>query len=193
MSPKQRTRLTPDERISQILDAAEQVFGKSGFRQGSIKDVADAVGLSVQGVLHYFGTKEELLLATLDRRNAAQAQIRDRIREEQGAIAFMRFYLSQNDELPGFRRLFVTLASEATDPDHPAHSYFIERYSRTWERLRDALVEDIRLGRAPSSLEPDYAAAAIIALSDGLQLQKLLRPDLDVLSAFDAATESYRN
>jgi AcrR family transcriptional regulator len=122
MSPKQRTRLTPDERISRILDAAEQVFGDSGFRKGSIKDVADAVGLSVQGVLHYFGTKEELLLATLDRINAAQAQLRDRIREEQGAIAFMRFYLTQNDEHPGFRHLFVTLASEATSPDHPAHS-----------------------------------------------------------------------
>ena len=83
MSPKQRIRLTPEERITQILDAAERVFGESGFRQGSFKDVADAVGLTLQGVLHYFGTKEDLLRATLDRRNAGQVVIGERIGQEQ--------------------------------------------------------------------------------------------------------------
>jgi len=192
MSPKQRVRLSPEERKVQILDAAERVFGESGFRQGSFKDVADAVGLTLQGVLHYFGTKEELLLATLDRRNELQAEAAEQISTAQGAIASMRFYLEENEAHPGFRRLFVTLASEATAPDHPAHDYFVDRYARTWSRIRKLLEADIALGRVRADLDPGESASAIIALADGLQLQKLMRPELDLLAAYDASTESYR-
>ncbi|MGN6760244.1 MAG: TetR/AcrR family transcriptional regulator [Leifsonia sp.] len=191
MSPKQRIRLTPEERITQILDAAERVFGESGFRQGSFKDVADAVGLTLQGVLHYFGTKEDLLRATLDRRNAGQVVIGERIGQEQGAIAFMRYYLERNEEHPGFRRLFVTLAAEATDPEHPAHDYFSQRYARTSAALTDIIRNDIESGRMDGAVDPTRAAAAIIALADGLQLQKLLVPSLDLLAAYDAATAGF--
>lgn len=192
MSPKQRVRLSPSERTAQILDAAERVFGESGFRQGSFKDVADAVGLTLQGVLHYFGTKEELLLATLERRNATQAEASARIAQEQGAIAYMRYYLAENEQRPGFRRLFVTLASEATSPEHPAHQYFTQRYATNSARYRKLIEEDIEAGRIAPDTDPARAAEAIIALADGLQLQKLLVPELDLLAAYDAATQRFQ-
>ncbi|MGO7983453.1 TetR/AcrR family transcriptional regulator, partial [Rhizobium johnstonii] len=58
-------RTDPSIRRTQILDAAVDVFGKQGYRNGSLRDVADAVGLSIQGVLHHFPSKEELLLEVL--------------------------------------------------------------------------------------------------------------------------------
>ena len=104
----------------------------------------------------------------------------------------MRFYLAENEEHPGFRRLFVTLASEATNPDHPAHDYFVERYARTSGRLRAIFERDAEAGRLPADVDPAHATEAVIALSDGLQLQKLLMPQLDLLSAYDAATAPIR-
>ena len=44
----------------------------------------------------------------------------------------------------------------------------------------------------PADVDPAHATEAVIALSDGLQLQKLLMPQLDLLSAYDAATAPFR-
>lgn len=191
-SSRPRIRLSSDERRAQILAAAEEVFGHRGYRQGSLKDIAAAVGISVQGILHHFGTKEELLMALLEERNAARAGTLERIRVERGAVAFFRYLLTENLEHMQYMRLFVTLAAEATEPDHPAAPYFRKRYEETHARAADDFRADIGAGRAPASLDPDAAAETLVALSDGLQLQKLLRPDMDLLAAFDAATVMLR-
>src|SRR5215213_6832549 len=100
-------RTAPRERRAQILDAAIEVFGQQGYRQGSLRDVADAVGLSVQGVLHHFPTKEALLLETLERRSTVRQEPTDKILAEQGVFAFMRFFLQENLARPPLMRLFV--------------------------------------------------------------------------------------
>ena len=64
-----RQRKDPAERRSEIVDAAIDIFGRQGYRQGSLREVAAAVGLTVPGLLHYFPSKEALLAATLEQRN----------------------------------------------------------------------------------------------------------------------------
>ncbi len=172
-------------RREQILDAALDVFGRQGFRQGSLKEVAVAVGLTVQGVLHHFPTKEALLMATLERRNAQRSARLEEVGEHQGVVAMMRVLLLENLEHPGFMRLFVTLAAEATDPSHPAHEYFLGRYRTVHDRLRSGFINDVRAGRAATEIDPDAAAEEVVALCDGLQLQYLLRPDMDPLATYD--------
>lgn len=55
------------EREQQILDAACQEFGRSGYAGMSLADVASAVGVSKPMVLAYFGTKEQLYIACVQR------------------------------------------------------------------------------------------------------------------------------
>ncbi|MFD6700943.1 MULTISPECIES: TetR/AcrR family transcriptional regulator [unclassified Microbacterium] len=180
-------RLNPEERRAQILDAAVAVFGRQGYRQGSLKTVADEIGLTIQGLLHYFPTKEELLLAALERRNEADQEALDAAYESGGMLESCRHILRRNLERPGFMRLFVTLAAEATDPEHPAHDYFLRRYRGAVLQFKDYLRRDIRAGRLTQGLDADDAASQVIALMDGLQLQYLLRPGFDLIAAFDAA------
>ena len=52
-----------------ILDAALEVFAESGYRSGSLRDVAGKVGMSEAGLLHHFPNKSALLAAVLDRRD----------------------------------------------------------------------------------------------------------------------------
>ena len=179
------------ERRAQILDAAIEVFGQQGYRQGSLRDVADAVGLSVQGVLHHFPTKEALLLETLERRSTVRRERTDKILAEQGVFPLMRFFLEENLARPPLMRLFVTLAAEATDPSHPAHSYFVKRYVATHDVVRTAYLAAVAAGQAVD-IDADVAAEQIIALCDGLQLQFLLRPGMDLLSAYDVAVDHLR-
>ncbi|WP_199442101.1 TetR/AcrR family transcriptional regulator [Umezawaea beigongshangensis] len=55
----------------QILDHAAGLFARHGFDHTSLKNVADAVGLSKAGLLHHFPSKEALFEAA---REACHAQ-----------------------------------------------------------------------------------------------------------------------
>lgn len=55
------------ERYETILGAACEVFARRGFHQASIREIARAAGLSLAGLYHYVGGKEELLFLVLDR------------------------------------------------------------------------------------------------------------------------------
>ncbi len=175
-------------RREEIIDAAIEVFGRLGFRQGSVREVAAGVGLTVQGVLYHFPTKEQLLMATLDRRSELRLSRSEEIQRDRGVVAMMRFHLEAGLARPGMMRLFVTLAAEATDPDHPAHNYFLHRYQALHDHLCAGFAADIESGRTPRTVDPADAAVKVIALCDGLQLQYLLRPALDLLMAYDRNT-----
>jgi AcrR family transcriptional regulator len=56
-----------DERKSQILNAAEGVFTKKGFDEARMDDIAEETGLSKGTLYLYFKSKEELIIAILDR------------------------------------------------------------------------------------------------------------------------------
>lgn len=61
-------------RRGQILDAASKVMARKGFRGTRMQEVADAAGVSNGTVYNYFASKDELLLALLDRLNETDAR-----------------------------------------------------------------------------------------------------------------------
>ena len=64
MSPRPNVS---DERKSQILNAAEQVFTKKGLDLARMDDIAEETGLSKGTLYLYFKSKDELIIAILDR------------------------------------------------------------------------------------------------------------------------------
>ena len=64
MSP--RPNVT-DERKTQIINAAEGVFTKKGFDEARMDDIADETGLSKGTLYLYFKSKDDIILAILDR------------------------------------------------------------------------------------------------------------------------------
>jgi AcrR family transcriptional regulator len=55
------------ERYEGILKGACDVIARRGFHQASIREIARAAGLSLAGLYHYVGGKDELLFLVLDR------------------------------------------------------------------------------------------------------------------------------
>ena len=55
------------ERYEGILKGAADVIARRGFHQASIREIARAAGLSLAGLYHYVGGKDELLFMVLDR------------------------------------------------------------------------------------------------------------------------------
>ena len=56
-----------DERKAQIINAAEGVFAKKGFDEARMDDIADETGLSKGTLYLYFKSKDDLIIAILDR------------------------------------------------------------------------------------------------------------------------------
>lgn len=62
-----RKRLPRAERERQILGVAERMFAEQGYQAASMDDIAHHVGVSKPMLYAYFGSKEGLLLACLER------------------------------------------------------------------------------------------------------------------------------
>ena len=61
------TRVAADaDNRSRLLHAASDVFAEFGFEGASLRAIADAAGVSFQLIAYYFGSKEELWVATVD-------------------------------------------------------------------------------------------------------------------------------
>jgi AcrR family transcriptional regulator len=167
-----------------ILDAALEVFAQSGYRSGSLRDVAQRVGMSEAGLLHHFKSKGALLRAVLDYRDEHSRVIwdfdgSDGVNTLLGMVALAR----HNASTPGVVELFCTVSAEATSPSHPAHAYFVDRYTYVRETTMRAFEQIEAAGRLAPDIDPRRAAVATIALMDGLQVQWLLDPSSTDMAA----------
>ncbi|TDN42305.1 TetR family transcriptional regulator [Curtobacterium flaccumfaciens] len=162
----------------EILTVALDLVAQQGFRRTSIKDIADAVGLTQAGLLHYFDSKDELWVEILRRRDEIDLA-HDWHAEDPAAL--LAAIVRHNTEVPGLVQMFVNLsAAAATDPEHPAHEYFRERY----ERSRRDLSADFRAmqedGRLRADVDPVELTSVLLAVSDGMQIQWLYDPTRDM-------------
>ncbi|BDZ45544.1 TetR/AcrR family transcriptional regulator [Naasia aerilata] len=181
-APQRRGPRGPYAKSSQtrtaILDAALKVFAESGYRSGSLRTVADRVGMSEAGLLHHFPSKSALLAAVLERRDE-QAEERYDL-DGSGGVEVLRSLLriaERNAAAPGVVELFCTLSAESTSPEHPAHEYFVARYRRSTRTVQTAFEAVAASGELRPGVEPAAAARGTVALMDGLQLQWLLDRD----------------
>ncbi len=163
------------ERRKAILDAALEVFSEGGYRSGSLREIAQRVGISEAGLLHHFPNKGALLEAVLDHRDDRS---RDMVPlESDDGMAMMRGLVrlaAYNASVPGVVELYCTLSAEATSPDHPAHGYFVRRYVYTRQNIERGFANLDAEGRLRAGVTPYRGAVALIAMMDGLQVQWLL-------------------
>lgn len=64
----QRRAARRDANRSEILDAAEAVFGREGLRDGSLRKIATESGFSTAAIYLFFDDKQDLIAKTLSRR-----------------------------------------------------------------------------------------------------------------------------
>jgi len=169
-----------------ILETALAVIGRRGYGATSLRDIAAEVGMTQAGMLHHFGTKENLLVEVLRQRDAAS---RAALAEEQGdrpdgepmAVRVAR----RNAHAPALVHLYVSLQAAAFSPEHPAHAFFRERQ----REIHDIVAGDIRsaqdAGGVAADVDADGLATVILALSDGLQAQQGVDPSIDIAGTLD--------
>lgn len=147
-----------------ILDAAHRVLTRCGLAKTTIEAVAVEAAMSKGGVLHYFASKRDLLMAVLHR--------------------FETYYFEQRDalaarlpEAPGrlARATLMVMVASRKEMASAAH-YRLDMYEDLEYRekigdMKRRMFADILAGaRNPEKV------AMILYLLDGLWLDKLFRP-----------------
>ncbi|WP_406860734.1 TetR/AcrR family transcriptional regulator [Streptomyces sp. HUAS MG47] len=175
-------RARSEERRGDIVRAALEVIAERGYRGATLGSVAERVGLTQQGLLHYFPTKEALLVAVLQERDRWDTTGgRDR---EGWRLDLIESLVEYNAMRPGIVQTFSALLGESVTDGHPARAFFTERYTQVRENMAQVLRLEFgeRLG---GGLTPEQAAPLLTAVMDGLQYQWLLDPaSVDMPAAF---------
>ncbi|MYR37257.1 TetR family transcriptional regulator [Streptomyces sp. SID4944] len=179
-------RARSEERRAEILRATLEVIAERGYRGATLGAVAERVGLTQQGLLHYFPTKEALLVAVLEDRDRWDTGGGGRGGED-GAwrLELLGSLVEYNAMRPGIVQTFSALLGESVTEEHPAREFFTRRYTQ----VRAGMAATLRAEYGetlPGGLTPERAAVLLVAVMDGLQYQWLLDPEaVDMPGAFE--------
>ena len=150
----QRTRLPRAEREQQILDIAHARFAEHGYGAVTMDDVAAAAGVTKPLLYAYFGNKERLYLACMERAGEAMlATVGAAVSHATSPADALRlglhaFFAFVDEDRDAWRVLF--------DETLPAGGVIAERVAAYRERLL-ALVAQTNLARLPEQRRAEHA------------------------------------
>ena len=148
-----------------ILEAAAQVFRKKGFHGSSMQDIAEAVNLQKASLYHHVSSKQEILLALLDR---ALELLLERI------SAISNQSIPADQKLRQMIRAYLQILAENTDlsavllfehrslerKQHARHVPNRDKFEALW---RGVLVEGVAAGLFQCD-DPALATRAILGI-----------------------------
>jgi len=168
---------------AEILDTALDVIAVHGYSGATVKELADAAGLSQNGLLHYFGSKDALFVEIL---RYHDTRLTERIDPEhtdfaRDLVRRILDALSDSTTAPGMSQLVLSVSAAASESDHAAHAFIGARQDAFRTITEGALRQLQKDGGFPADADAAAAAALITAAFDGLQLQWLYDRSIDVV------------
>ncbi len=160
---------------AEIIDTALQLIGSAGYDKMTIPQLAKAVGLSQPGLIHYFGTKDQLFVEILRERDERTERFAE------GSFAPSRL-ARDNESVPGLIELYTRVMVESSGPSHVGHEFTRERYERARGGIADAIRQEQKEGKIDPAVDPAKTAALIFAAWDGLQIQWMHDRSIDIPS-----------
>lgn len=176
----------------EIVDAMIRVLRANALHEVSYEHVATEASQPLDVVTEVFPTWDGLLLATIDQWNDQRTTALLPIAERSGTIVFLRAIVRANVADPSLMRFLTSTLNIAATPHHPLAPMLHLRWRRFHGFVLAALQRDVELGREPRTMEPARGAEQLLATYEGLQLQSMVRPEMDLLESFDRAVTRLR-
>jgi len=168
-----------------IVEAATELFYAQGLRAVSAEKIIAQVGITKVTFYRHFPTKDDLIVAYLERRakweHDAVAQARQAAGDAPGAFRIIAEAIGAESCGPGFRGCpFINAAAEYADPEHPVRRV-VDAHRRWFRQAIQDLLDEISV--------PDSARAAdqLVMLRDGAMVSGYLSDPSVVADALDKA------
>ncbi len=178
-----------DDRKARILEVAQRLLARNGWRSTSLAQIAREAGVTPAGLLHHFESKEQLLHAVLDARDADDDAHADRSGDLVEELMHVPERFERSPELVG---TFAVLLIENILPDAPLHDRMVRRYEAALGILSNGIREAQEAGRYRSDMDPAVKAVQILAFVNGMETLWLLDPSMPVTDVFKDYVESLR-
>ncbi len=169
-------------RRQEILDRAIEVFRERGASGTSLRKIAEAIGVSHAALLHYFDSREQLLVAVYAHAESKRPDAPHRV----PGIETMIDAAVANVDVPGLVTLYTTLlAASLESSDDVGRDYIATRFERLRASLTASLRQQQQEGAIRADVPAEHLAALLIAASDGLQIQWLLEPSIGLATTLE--------
>ncbi|MDP1601174.1 TetR/AcrR family transcriptional regulator [Phenylobacterium sp.] len=184
--PAGKRELTKVANRQAIMDAAREVFGELGYETATVRDIIRRTGLAAGTFYNYYRSKDEVYLA-LSAEGARQfapllkaqrAQSADWNEFVRAAIGAYFLFLSDAHK--------TWLARRPPEEVVPHVHGETPEMAAVFNEVREAIVDEIAMGRAPAA-DPDYVAAACIAIARDVGERMLTRRPIDTQGATEFA------
>ena len=176
-----------EDRRQRILAVAQRLVTRNGGRGTTLGQIAQEAGVTPAGLLHHFESKEQLLHAVLDTRDAddlANADLEGDIIEQLERVS------QRYQRAPDLIGMFTVLQTENLDPDAPLHNRFLRRYRDAVAIIADCIRRGQQAGRYRADLDPAVKAVEIMAFLHGMETSWLLDPSIPLTDVFREYTSS---
>jgi len=173
MSRTARTPEAPTVR-ERLLDTAAELFYREGVRAVGVDRVVALCGVAKTSLYRHFPTKDDLLVAVLERDDRQYWTNWDRVAAGAGADAAAELqahvrWIVQYIGRPEFRGCaFLNAATEFPASEHPARAVALNHKAELRRRL-------LALARRLPAREPEALAEQLVLLIDGAYVNGLLR------------------
>ena len=182
------TDVTPNRRGTRsreaVLDAAEQLMAEHGYEAATVATLVKASGIPLSSIYHYFGSKNGVLSAVMER-GAARFFSSLRLPEER--IGTPEEHLAACVEIagdalgkhPDFLRLLISLALQPPGGDEHDVRTVVGRVRET-ARTGLAIQAAVAFGIRPDSEKAEELSRVALAYFDGAFVGTQLDEDADL-------------
>ena len=170
-----------EDRRQRILAVAQRLMTRNGGRGTTLSQIAQEAGVTTAGLLHHFESKEQLLHAVLDARDADDMAHMDMTGD---VVEQLERVTDRFERAPGLIGLFTVLLTENLNPDAPLHDRVLGRYQDAVTIVAEGIRRGQRAGRYRTDLDPAVKAVEIIAFLYGMETSWLLDPSIPLTEVF---------
>ena len=165
----------PEETVKRILDVSVRLFMEKGYEYTSIQDILDQLGgLSKGAIYHHFKSKEDILVAVVERMTAESNQMLAEIRDRPGLTGKekLRTIFKSSICRPVQDQIFMV----APNFQDNAKLLFALLHDTIDEAVPNYVMPIIQQGIADGSIQTDYpkALAELILLAANVWINPMI-------------------
>lgn len=182
LNPREERRLLHQELSrTQLLDAAEEIFGQKGFHDTTLKEIADRADFSVGSVYSFFQNKDDLYVNVWLRRGAeflpgfeeSVASVNDGLEAIAKIVDFEVAFLRAR---PSFSHLYLRTTGSLVPTSNEATS---EKVLENAETVLQMQADIIRRGQTTGDVRDGDPAVLSRLLSSMVQAFQSVDPELN--------------
>jgi len=162
-----------------MLASAAEVFARKGYEGASLQDLADAIGMQKGSLYHWIETKEDLLVAVIERAHEATSATNVRWQAAEDPIEALRDFVAGHARVAIEHQVATTVYLQDFESLSPARRRAVVAARDAYEtKLRGLLERAQDAGRLREGVDVRVSTFAILGMVNWLTIW--YRPDGDI-------------